>query len=184
MKNNYIAEPCEQKHGEQILIMLADEFNDMEFFYPYYRLLEEGYCVSVAGLKKGDCTGKYQMKFPIDLLMDDVKPENYDALFVPGGNCPEFLRKNPKVIELVKQFNNKSKPILSICHGPVVLLDAGIIKGKKVTGFPEIKDVLINGGAIYEDKSAVRDKNIVTSRKPGDLPNFMKQFLKIMKDRL
>ena len=92
MSNYYVAEQEEPKYGEQVLILLADDFNNMEFFYPYYRLIEEGYHVTVAGLTQGDCSGKYKMKFPIETLVSDINPADFDLLYVPGGNAPEILR--------------------------------------------------------------------------------------------
>jgi len=183
-QNYYVAEPTQIVKGEQILILLAQEFNDLEFFYPYYRLIESGYSVSVVGLETGVCSGKYQMKFPIEKSINDVKAENFDVIYIPGGKAPEYLRKDDRVLKLVKEFEKQKKPIVTICHGPLVLLDAGILAGKSVTGFPEICGELKKGGANVQDQSVVRDHNVVTSRWPGDLPNFMNAFLKILKDKL
>jgi protease I len=182
MANHYVAEQSEPKYGEQVLIFLADGFNDMEFFYPYYRLIEEGYQVTVAGLTQGDCFGKYQMKFPIETLISEIDPANFDLLYVPGGNAPEILRKDQDVLNVVKFFDEREKPIVSICHGPLVLLDAGVLSGKKCTGFPDIKEALEEGGAKYIDNKVVRDVHLITSRFPGDLPAFMIQTLGILKE--
>jgi protease I len=181
MPNYYVVNKTEPIKGEQILILLAKQFNDMEFFYPYYRLIEAGFTVVVAGLEKGDCVGKYNHVFPITQLINDIDSDNFDLLFIPGGKAPEELRKSPKVIELVQKFAQKKKPILSICHGPLVLADAGILKGKNVTCFPEVKEAVTRAGAVYHDAPVVKDGSLVTSRWPADLPYFMINMLEMLR---
>lgn len=183
--SNFYVSPCPKpEYGEQILILLANEFNDVEFFYPYYRFIEEGYIPTVVGLSKTEYTGKNQFKFPVAITIDDVNPDDYDLLYIPGGYAPEHLRKSEKVLDLVRTFNKKHKPIVSLCHGPLVLLDAGIINGMHITCWPDLKDSVSKGGAIFHDQTVVRDHNLITSRYPADLPVFMHESLKILKSRL
>ena len=182
MKNYYVVEPSEPRYGEQVLIILAENYNDLEFFYPYYRLNGAGYQATVAGIQKGDCKGKNQYTFPIELEISQLKADDYDMLYVPGGKAPEILRKDKAVLQLVKNFVEQKKPVVSICHGPLVLADAGVIQGKKITCWPECKDDIVKAGGQYIDTSVVRDDHLITSRWPGDLPNFMREVLKILKE--
>ena len=181
MSQYYNSNAVEPENGDQILILLAENFHDVEFFVPYYRFIEAGYPVTVAGLKKGECNGKYSMPFSVETVVDDILPENFDLLFIPGGKAPELLRKSEPVLKIVQEFEKNSKPIVSICHGPLVLADAGILNGKNLTGWPDTTYVLVKAGGNYIDQAVLRDKNLITSRWPGDLPQFMKEVLGILK---
>ena len=180
MPNYYAIDDHSPEKGEQVLILLAPQYNDMEFFYPYYRLIEEGYSVTVAGLEKGDCTGKNSYIFPIQTCMDEIKPENFDMVYVPGGKAPEALRKNSLVLDIIRYFAKVHKPIVSICHGPLVLADADVINGRHITCWPEIKDTIQKAGGIYENTSVVQDNKLLTSRWPADLPKFMEKVLNML----
>jgi protease I len=126
-----------------------------------------------------DCdTPKALEKFQTDVNLDDAKPENYDALLIPGGYAsPEELRLNKKAIDFVKSFANK--PIAAICHGPSILIDAKLTKNKKLTSYPAIKQDLINSGAKWIDNTVVIDKYLITSRSPDDLENFNKAICEV-----
>ncbi len=165
----------------RVLILAANGVEDLELYYPYLRLLEEGVDVDVAAPEKGVIKCKYGYQFKVDLSINDVKPEEYDGLILPGGKAPERIRIYAKTIEIVKHFSNTGKPIGAICHGPQVLISAGIIKGRRVTCYIGIRDDVIVAGGKYEDKEVVVDGNIVTSRNPFDLPYFMREFIKLLK---
>ena len=165
------------------MILVADRFEDLELFYPYYRLLEEGFEVDVAAPSKGVVTGKYGYKFEVKMSIDEVDPDAYDGLVIPGGRAPERVRLVPKAIEIVKRLNEKGKPIAAICHGPQLLISAGVIKGRRVTCYPGIRDDVKLAGAEYVDEEVVVDGNIVTSRYPKDLPAFMREFVKLLKSK-
>jgi protease I len=180
MPNYYAIENVSPEKGEQVLILLAPQYNDMEFFYPYYRLIEEGYSVTVAGLEKGDCTGKNNYVFPVKFSVDEINPEAFDMVYVPGGKAPEALRKSSRVLDIVRYFADVKKPIVSICHGPLVLADADVLKGRRVTCWPEVKETVEKAGGIYEDTSVIQDNRILTSRWPADLPIFMENVLKML----
>jgi protease I len=183
MPSYYRVEQNTPQRGERVLILLAKQYNDIEFFYPYYRLLEEGYDVTVAGLEKGDCAGKNNFQFPITQTVEEIAVddyENFDMVYVPGGYAPEHLRKNAKVLDIIKHFAAAQKPIVSICHGPLVLADAGILQGKKVTCWPEIKATITQAGGHYEDSAIVTDGSLLTSRWPADLPQFMHTVIKML----
>ena len=166
---------------KKILIITGDKCDDSEFFYPYYRLIEEGFAVDVATIDKKDAEAKHYLKIKSDCSVCDVNTDDYCALLLPGGGAPENLRINDDVLNIVKNFNDSKKPIAAICHGPQILISAGVLKGKKATCYKGIKDDILNSGALYEDSDAVVCENIVTSRCPDDLPAFMKNFINIIK---
>lgn len=165
----------------KILFITADKCDDSELFYPYYRLLEEDFEINIASFEKTKVSAKYHFEIEADLSVNDVDSKNYDALLLPGGMAPEKLRQNEKVLSLVNEFNKANKPIAAICHGQQILISAGILKGVKATCYPGIKDDLVNCGAEYINEQVVVDSNIVTSRRPEDLPYFMKAFIRLVK---
>lgn len=161
-----------------ILIIATDGFEQSELTEPK-RLLEEGGTkVVVASLEEGEIKGwkdgNWGDSVAVDLLVDDVATDDYAALLLPGGQMnPDILRLNDTVIDLVRAFDKAGKPIAAICHAPWLLAEAGIIRGRVVTGWPSIRTDLTNaGGAVIDQKVAV-DGNIITSRKPDDIPAFV-----------
>ncbi len=164
-----------------ILIITADMCDDSELIYPYYRMLEEGYCVDIASFEKTLVKAKYHFSVEANISVREVKSDLYDGLLLPGGMAPEKLRQNSDVIRIVKEFSGMNKPIGAICHGQQVLISANILKNKNATCYPGIKDDLINAGALYEDSEVVVNDRLVTSRRPGDLPAFIREFLKLLK---
>lgn len=161
--------------GKKILIFAEDMFEDLELLYPKIRLTEEGADVTVAGKEKDlTVTGKNGHPVTTDVSWNNVEASDYDALVIPGGYGPDKLRRHDRVIELTKQFNDSKKLIAFICHAGWVPISAGIVKGKKLTSFFSIKDDLVNAGAEWKDESMVEDGNFISSRNPGDLPDFCK----------
>lgn len=165
----------------KILFITADRCDDSELFYPYYRLLEEDFEIDIASFEKTKVSAKYHFEIEADLSVNDVDSKNYDALILPGGMAPEKLRQNEKVLGIVNEFNIANKPIAAICHGQQILISAGVLNGVKATCYPGIKDDLVNCGAEYINERVVVDGNIVTSRRPEDLPYFMKAFIRLVK---
>lgn len=165
----------------KILFITADRCDDSELFYPYYRLLEEDFEIDIASFQKTKISAKYHFEIEADLSVDDVNGNDYDALLLPGGMAPEKLRQNEKVLSIVNEFHNANKPIAAICHGQQILISAGVLNGVKATCYPGIKDDLVNCGANYVNNPVVVDNNIVTSRRPEDLPYFMKSFIEILR---
>src|SRR5712691_8350750 len=153
-------------------IIAADEFEDLELFHPMYRLQEEGIETVLVGLTKGEIRGKKGYPISPQTTIDQVSSRDFDLLVVPGGKSPEKLRLNMKVLEFVRDFNRDGMVIAAICHAGQVLASAGIVKGRTMTCVAGIRDDMISAGAHYVDKPAVRDGNLVTSRVPGDLPEF------------
>lgn len=161
------------------LIITANEFEDMELYYPFYRLKELGWDVTVSAPQMGTMSGKHGYSMPVDDVFSEVNPEEYDLLLIPGGKAPEEVRQSPDAIKIVNHFFSKNKPVASICHGVQVLISAGKAKGRSATCWKGVKDDLIAAGGMYVDTEVVVDGNLVTSRMPDDLPAFMKEVLKI-----
>ncbi|MBI3577506.1 type 1 glutamine amidotransferase [Candidatus Gottesmanbacteria bacterium] len=169
------------------VILTADKFEDMEVFYPMFRLMEAGWQVDVAAPKKEEISGENGYSLMPDTTIDQVKPDDYDLLLIPGGapdGAPATVRKIKKAHEITQSFFAKGKPVGSICHGPWTLADANIVKGRHLTsywhdGVPE--SVKVAGGK-WEDKEVVVDGNLVTSRWPMDLPAFMREIVKLVSE--
>ncbi len=166
---------------KKILIITADKCDDSEILYPYYRMIEEGFEVTVASFEKGMVNAKYHFSIDADISVNEIDTRVYDGLILPGGMAPEKLRQNKSVIDAVKSFDDAKKPIAAICHGQQILISAGILKNRKATCYPGIKDDIVLAGANYCDNRVVVDGNLVTSRRPEDLPYFMSEFVKLLK---
>ncbi len=167
------------------LILTADKFEDMELFFPYFRLLEEGLEVDIAAPKKGNIEGEHGYQLKIEKTFDEVIPDNYDLLIIPGGSpegAPSVVRKNVRAQAIAKSFFNSDKPVSSICHGPWLLASSGLVKGRRLTSYwyDGVPEDIKKAGGIYEDKEVVVDGNLVTSRYPGDLPAFMRETIRIV----
>ncbi len=163
------------------LFISADGFDDAELLVPYYRFLEEGINVDIASMqKKEPIKGKHGYTVEVTKTLAEVRPADYDILMLSGGDASEVLRKEPKAVEIARDFFIKDKPISAICRGPQMLITAGVLKGKHATGDRTIIDELTLAGAIYEYKEVVVDGNLVTSRQPSDLPAFMRETMKMV----
>jgi len=162
-------------------IFVDDEYQELEFWYPYLRLQEEGIKpVIIANEKK---TYKSKLGYPVqaDATTEDVAQRKFDAIIIPGGYAPDKMRCHKGMLRLVKDTHDRGAIIAAICHAGWVLVSAKIISGKKVTGYHSIKDDLVNAGANYVDEPVVVDKNIITSRQPDDLPVFCKAIIQQLK---
>ena len=162
----------------KVAVLLENLFDEREFIYPYYRLQEAGYEVLSVAPKPGTYKGKSGFEVKADASVSEVSPEDFVGLVIPGGYAPDRLRRYPEVLEFVRAFNEAGKPIAAICHAGWVLISAGVVRGRRMTGFFAIKDDLINAGAHYLDEPVVVDGNLITSRHPGDLKVWMKEYLK------
>ncbi len=156
------------------LIVSADDFEDTELLVPYYRLKEEGVHVDVASMRKGKIKGKHGYEVRVDKALAEVNPDEYEMLVLPGGRAPGALRKEKKALDIIKSFFERDKPVAAICHGPQILISAGVIKGRTATCHESVAAELKEAGANYVDEEVVVDGNLVTSRQPSDLPAFMK----------
>jgi len=160
--------------SNDILAFVADVYEDLELWYPKLRLEEAGFVTRLAAPTLDVCTGKHGYPAKPDLLIADAKCENHTGLLIPGGFMPDKLRRDPKVLELTRDFFEAGKLVAFICHGGWIPISAKILRGKRATGSAGIRDDLTNAGAIWVDEAVVRDGNLISSRTPVDLPAFGK----------
>ena len=164
-----------------VLILAADDFEDMELLYPLYRLIEEGAAVTVAGLDEHPVRGKKGYgPLPVSTTVAQVAEADFDALVIPGGYAPDKLRRSETVLDLVRAFDDASKPIAFICHAGWVPISAKIIKGRRATSVGAIRDDMINAGADWVDEPTVVDGNLISARTPADLGPWMKALLRAL----
>ncbi|OLS38665.1 protease [Alkalihalophilus pseudofirmus] len=167
--------------GKKVIQIVSKDFEDLELWYPVLRLREEGAEVHIAGEKANETyIGKYGVPIVSEYSFEEINPEEYDAILVPGGWSPDLLRRFDSVLNMVRTLNDQNKPIGQICHAGWVLISAKILKGKTVTSTPGIKDDMMNAGATWVDKPVVVDGNLVSSRRPPDLPDYMREFIKVL----
>ncbi|MFO7978146.1 MAG: type 1 glutamine amidotransferase domain-containing protein [Bacteroidales bacterium] len=165
----------------KIIVFLEDLVEDSEFLYPYMRFKEEGHDVISVAPKNKTYKGKAGMSFQPDHTFDEVKTQTFDLVFVPGGYAPDQLRRHEDITGFIKNHYDQGKLVASVCHGPWVLISAGIVKGKKVTGFHAIKDDLINAGAHYQGNDTEEDGNLFTCTNPNTLLIMMKRLVEKLK---
>jgi protease I len=165
------------------LIVSADDFEDTELLVPLYRFREEGIEVEVASPRAGSIRGKHGYSVSVDRTIPDVDPRDYDLLVLPGGRAPAALRGDAALQRIVRAFDAAQKPIAAICHGPQILVSAGVMEGRQATCYKTIAAELKDAGARYVDDEVVVDRNLVTSRQPSDLPAFCRQIMKQLRGR-
>lgn len=164
--------------GKKVVIFVDDIYDDREFWYPNIRLREAGAEVTVAGPEAGRTyASKHGMPAEAEVAFDSLAASDADALIIPGGYCPDRIRRSRAALDFVKSMDKASKVIAFICHAGWVPISAGIVKGRKLTSFFAIKDDLVNAGADWTDREVVIDGNMVTSRSPDDLPAFMRAII-------
>lgn len=176
--------------ARRVLIITGPLFEDIELLYPYYRMQELGYQVDVLSHPKYGETlqGKHGYTIRVDKYPGDIDPSEYDALILPGGKGPERARVFPEIVDIVRFFMEAGKPVAAICHGPQLLISASlknpdILRGRRVTSTPSIRDDLLAAGAIWLDKPVVVDGNLVTARLPPDIPLWMREYVKLLTER-
>lgn len=166
---------------KKIAILVENSYQDMEVWYPLLRLKEEGFDVAAIGTGSAkEYRGKHGYPIIADKDIDGVSASQFDAVIIPGGWAPDFLRRYPKVVDFVKAMHGANKVVAAICHGPWLLASADILRGRTVTSFFAIKDDLIHAGARFVDKEVVVDGKLITSRKPEDLPAFVKEIIRAL----
>lgn len=167
--------------SDSVLLLVGDDYEDLELHYPRLRLQEAGYRVVVAGPKaKGCYRGKHGYPMDSDVAIGACVATQFAGLVVPGGWMPDKLRRDGWLLELVRDFDRQRKLVASICHGPWICISAGVVRGRRYTGSLGIKDDLVNAGAHFVDEAVVVDQHHVSSRKPDDLPAFTRAALAVL----
>jgi protease I len=170
--------------NKRVAVLATDGFEQIELTSPVKELQAQGAAVTIVSLKSGMIQGMNHHdkadKIKVDVEVSKARADDFDALLLPGGVAnPDTLRADKAAVAFVKQFVTAQKPIASICHGPWTLIEAGAVKGRKLTSWPSLQTDLINAGANWVDQDVVVDGNFVTSRKPDDLPAFNREVLKL-----
>ena len=170
----------------RVLILAADYFEDAELFDPRQALLDAGASVTVASIGKDPIQGvKHDSEptrtCPVDLTLDEVDTEEFDALLLPGGALnPDKMRMQERAVEIVQEFMEDEKPVAAICHAPWLLIEADVVEGRRVTSWPSLRTDLENAGADVVDEQVVIDGNLITSRKPDDIPAFSQALIRAL----
>jgi protease I len=163
------------------LIISADNFEDSELLVPYYRLKEAGIEVEVASPGGEKIRGKHGYEVAVDKALAEIDPDGYEILILPGGKAPATVRKEPLALDVARRFFTQNRPVAAICHGPQILISAGLVKGRRATCYRTVAGEMKEAGALYEDSEVVVDGNLVTSRQPSDLPAFMRETMRLIK---
>jgi protease I len=168
--------------GKKVAILAADGFEEVELTKPRKALEDAGAKTSVVSIKSGKIQGMNHADkgttVDVDLTLEDAKPQEFDALLIPGGLMnPDTLRSNDQALEFVRHFFRQGKPVAAICHAPWVLIDAEVVSGRTITSWPAIRTDVRNAGATWVDEDVVVDNGLVTSRKPDDIPAFNEKMI-------
>lgn len=168
--------------GGKVACLLASGFEDSEFRVPYDRLRAAGYTVEIIGVRAREELKGYRGKETVkaEKAIDEVKPQDYQALLIPGGQSPDHLRADPRVVQFVKVFDALKRPIAAVCHGPQLLLSARLVKGRTLTAWKTVQDDLEQAGAKVLDQPVVIDQNWITSRQPEDLEKFSEALIQAL----
>lgn len=173
-----------QLKGKKVAVLAENFYEELELWYPYYRLKEEGAEVLLVGSGSSDSyTGKHGYPVKVNTTADKVKAEDFDAVVVPGGYAPDHMRRYPAMLKLVREVYDRGKLVAAICHAGWVLASAGILKGRRVALYHSIRDDVVNAGAEYINTEVVRDGNLITSRRPDDLPAFMREIIDALSEK-
>jgi protease I len=166
----------------RIAFVLGNDFEDVEFETPHTTLLRHGLEIDVIGSDTGEVTGKRGTKVPIDKSIDAASADDYDVLVIPGGFSPDHLRTDDRVVDFIRAFDDQDKVIAAVCHGPSLLIEAGVVDGRTMTSWPSIRTDLRNAGADVVDREVAVDGRYITSRNPDDLPAFTDTILASLGD--
>jgi protease I len=162
------------------LILVGPEYEDLEIWYPKLRVEEAGYDTLLAGIGEPSYRGKHGYPCPVDSHIKDVKSSSIIGVLAPGGWAPDKIRRDKDALRVVREAHEAGKVVATICHGPWILISAGIVKGKRMTSTVGIRDDLVNAGAQWTDEPVVVDGNIISSRVPRDLPQFGKALVRLL----
>ncbi len=167
--------------GKKVIALVDEDFEDLELWYPVYRLKEEGAEVVLVGAEQGKTyMGKYGVPAKSEAAFTQIQADPFHGILVPGGWAPDKLRRYPEVLELIRRMDVLQRPIGQICHAGWVLISAKILQGRHVTSTPGIRDDMENAGGIWHDQAVVIDGHLVSSRRPPDLPYYAKAFCDLL----
>jgi len=170
--------------GLRIAILAETLYEDLELWYPYYRLREAGADVFVVGSGSSETyQSKHGYPVTVDAEADTVTASQFDGVIIPGGYSPDHMRRHPSMVKLVREAHEQGKVVAAICHAGWMLASANIVRGKTATSYRSIKDDMVNAGANWVDREVVRDGTLVTSRSPADLPAFMRTTIAALRER-
>jgi protease I len=164
----------------QIAILVENDYQDMEVWVPLYRLREEGYRTVVVGTGAAQYVSKHGYPCAAEIKASDARAADFKGVVIPGGWAPDRLRQDPGILRLVKEIDQAGGIVAAICHAGWVLASAGVAKGRKLTAYQAIKDDLVHAGAQFVDQEVVVDRNLITSRKPDDLPAFCRALVRAL----
>ena len=179
--------PSNTLQGMKVAILATDGFEQVELLEPRKALKEAGAVTQVVSPKQGKIKGwnmkEWGQEVPVDMTLDAANPDDFDALLLPGGVMnPDHLRMDEQAVDFVREFTDAEKPVAAICHGPWTLIEAEAVEGKTMTSWPSLKTDLRNAGANWIDQEVVRDGNLVTSRKPNDIPAFNREMIQLFSE--
>lgn len=167
---------------KRIALLIENLYDDKELLYPYFRMKEEGFYVDLVGKTKDTVyKSKHGMPMKSDVSSSDISANDYDALIIPGGFSPDYMRRTQATIDFTKAMNDQNKPVAAICHAPWLLISSCDLTGKKMTGYHSLRVDINNAGATFVDQEVVIDGNLITSRNPHDLPAFAKAIIAALK---
>lgn len=166
-----------QLDGKRVAVLAEDVYEDLELWYPYYRLKEAGADVVILGTGNDAYESKHGYPVHPDSAVDDVTADDFDAVVIPGGYSPDKMRRHPPMVDFVRDMDDAGKIVAFICHAGWLPVSAGIVDGRTVTSFFSIKDDMVNAGAEWVDREVVRDGNLISSRTPDDLPAFCRTLI-------
>ena len=164
--------------GKRIAVLAENQYQEMELWYSYYRFVEAGAQVDVVAPEAG-ATYKSKLGYPVRSTMaaHEAEVSDYDAVIVPGGFAPDYMRRSEAMVQFVREMDRRGKVVAAICHAGWMLVSADVVRGRRATSFHSIRDDLVNAGAEYLDQEVVRDGNLITSRVPDDLPAFCREII-------
>jgi protease I len=167
--------------GKRVAVLAENMYQEMELWVPYFRLKEEGAEVKVVGAGGAKSyTSKSGYPVTVDVQADQVSAVEFDAVVIPGGYAPDMMRRHESMVKLVREASQQGKVVAAICHAGWMLASAGVLKGKKATSFFAIKDDVANAGATWVDQEVVVDGNLITARKPDDIPAFCREIVRAL----
>jgi protease I len=171
-------------NNKKILMFVENDYEDLELWYPKLRLIEAGARVIVAGPEKDRIyLSKHGYACESDFAVNEIDPSDFNGLVIPGGFAPDRLRRLPAVLEITRTIMEQKKLLAHICHAGWIPISAGVVHGFRCTSTPGIKDDLINAGAAWEDKPVVVDRNMISSRRPADLPLFCREIIRFLSEK-